>query len=55
MDAGGASINEMSVKVRQLEMNLLDMKGALERRLMGLSEELPSQIRREVKAIEVKE
>ena len=36
-------------------MNLLDMKGALERRMMALSEELPSQIKREVKSIEVKE
>jgi len=36
-------------------MNLLDYKGNVDRKIIALSEDLPMQIKREVKAFELKE
>jgi hypothetical protein len=36
-------------------MNLLDFKGNMDRKMLAFSEELPMQIKREVKAFELKE
>ena len=36
-------------------MNVLDLKGLVDRKLMAITEEMPLQIRREVKSFELKE
>ena len=48
------SMDQM-LKVRQLEMKLLDMKGLVDRKLLQFQEEVPQQIKREIQAIEIKE
>ena len=39
---------DTQVKLRQLEMNLLDIKGGIDRKMIQFSEEVPQQIKREV-------
>ena len=46
---------EMMTKVRDLESNLIDMKGAMDRKLATLMEEIPARMTRELKAVEDKE
>ena len=36
-------------------MNLLDFKGHVDRRFVHIQEELPAQVKREIKAIEIRE
>ena len=46
---------DLQLKVRQLEMNLLDFKSLVDRKLMVLSEEIPAQVQREYKGLEIKQ
>ena len=52
----GASIAaDQALKVRSLEMNLIDFKGQIDRRLNSFQEEMPANLTREIKAFEVRE
>ena len=43
---------ELSSKVRELEINLMDLKSAYDRRLAQIVEEIPTRLQRELKNIE---
>ena len=43
------------MKLRTLEMNLIDFKGHMDRKLNEFQEEMPSIMKREVKAFEHRE
>jgi len=45
-------INEMKEKVRELEINIIDIKAGFERKLNQLLEEIPNRLTRELKSIE---
>jgi hypothetical protein len=41
---------ETGLKIRQLELSHLDLKAAIDRRIVELSEDLPSRLQREMQA-----
>jgi phage terminase Nu1 subunit (DNA packaging protein) len=43
---------EMYSKIRELEINMLDLKSSMERRISQLVEEIPTRLQRELKNIE---
>lgn len=43
------------LKVRQLEMSLLDFKGMMDRKMLRFTEELPQQVRREFTTLQARE
>ena len=53
--ASGQHNVEMQVKLRQLEMNLLDYKSSIDRKIIQFNEDMPQQIKREVQSFELKE
>ena len=46
---------EGSFKIRQIELSLLDFKGAIERRFSELTTELPARLSREIRGLEMRE
>jgi hypothetical protein len=55
LQATGASrqeVSELSSKVRDLELTILDLRASLDRKVTQLSEELPGRLQREVKNLE---
>ena len=48
-------VTDLTSKVRQLEVAIMDVKSATERRVQGLADELPSRMQREVRALEQKD
>jgi hypothetical protein len=46
---------EMMARFRELETNMIDIKGNLERKIALLMEEIPSKMTRELKAVEDKD
>ncbi len=42
----------MYSKVREVEINMMDLKSSLERRITQLFEEIPTRLQRELKNIE---
>ena len=45
-------VGDLSSKVRELELTILDLKATLDRRVTQLQEEIPGRLQREVKNIE---
>jgi hypothetical protein len=50
--AARQEIGDLSSKVRELEITLLDLKATLDRKVTQLQEEIPGRLQREVKNIE---
>jgi len=48
-------IAEVYSKVREFEINMMDVKSSLERRIAQLYEEIPSRLQRELKTLEDKD
>ena len=45
---------DLSVKLRDLEVQIIDMKSQMERRFVKISEEMPSRLEQEVKRLEAR-
>lgn len=45
-------VTDLTSKVRQLEVAIMDIKSSAERRVQGLADELPSRMQREMRALE---
>lgn len=45
-------INELKDKIREMEMNMIDLKSGFERKLNQILEEIPNRLTRELKSIE---
>ena len=43
---------ELSAKVRDIELTLMDLKASLDRKVTQLQEEIPGRLQREVKNLE---
>lgn len=43
---------EVNAKVRELEINLMDLKASVDRRFAQIIEEVPSRLQREIKHME---
>ena len=52
----GTSLNaDQALKLRTVEMNLIDFKGHVDRKMNEFSEEMPNLIKREIKGFENRE
>ena len=45
---------EMQARMRELEVNLFDLKASFERRLQRIAEEIPGHLKREMKVSEIR-
>lgn len=45
----------MMSKMRELESNMIDMKGTMDRKIAALMEEIPARMTRELKSMEDKD
>lgn len=49
--ASRQEVADVGTKVRELEINLLDLKSSFDRRVAQLIEEIPTRLQRELKSI----
>ena len=45
-------VTDLTSKVRQLEVAIMDIKSSTERRVQGLADEVPARLQREMRALE---
>lgn len=48
-------IVELTTKVRQLEIGIMDVKAASERKVAAIAEDMPNRLQREIRQFEQKE